>query len=151
MADLPRVDVVLISHNHYDHLDLVSVRALYRQAGGPPIFYVPLGVDAWLTARLGAHSGAHITALDWWDYVDHGGVDLHFLPVQHSSWRRPWDRNATLWGAWAVRHPDFNFFFAGDLAYSPDVRDIGRAMGGFGRSRPSGSGTAPRARRPRWR
>jgi len=131
LADLPRIDLVLISHNHYDHLDLASVRALYRQPGGPPLFLVPLGIDPWFKEEVSDGSGEHVRAFDWWQRIDYRGLDIHFLPIQHWSARTPWDRNRTLWGAWAVRHPQLSFFFSGDLGYSRDLRDIGRRLGGF--------------------
>jgi L-ascorbate metabolism protein UlaG (beta-lactamase superfamily) len=131
LADLPRIDAVLISHNHYDHLDLASVRALYRQAGGPPVFYVPLGVDLWFQAHVTDGSTERLRRMDWWESIAHEGVRLDFLPVQHWSARTPWDRDKTLWGAWAVRHPGFSFFFSGDLGYSRDIPDIGQRISGF--------------------
>jgi len=131
LADLPHIDMVLISHNHYDHLDLPTVRALYRQAGGPPMFFVPLGVDLWFAAHVTDGETGQLRPMDWWDEISYRGVEIRFLPIQHWSSRTLWDRNSTLWGAWALRHPSFSFFFAGDLGYSEDVQDIGRAVRGF--------------------
>jgi N-acyl-phosphatidylethanolamine-hydrolysing phospholipase D len=131
LDDLPHIDAVLISHNHYDHLDLPTVRALYRQPGGPPMFFVPLGVDRWFQAHVTGGKTEHLQPMDWWEEIFYRSIEVRFLPVQHSSWRTPWNRNATLWGAWAVTHPSFSFFFSGDLAYSKDLQDIGRAIGGF--------------------
>ena len=138
-ADLPHIDAVFISHNHYDHLDLDTVRRLAQQAGGSPIFYVPLGVDAWFAENVpGAHlSGEqrNVIAMDWDEVQRFDGnrqpFTIRFLAVQHWAARSPFDRNKTLWGSWAIEHPSFRFWFAGDLAYSPDVDDIGRAHGGF--------------------
>ena len=121
---LPHIDVVLISHNHYDHLDDASVRALANQAGGSPLFIVPLGIKAWLAAR----GITNAVELDWWQShpipTAAGPVDVVFTPSQHWSGRGLNDRMETLWGGYAVFAPDFQFFFAGDTAYSKDFRDI---------------------------
>jgi L-ascorbate metabolism protein UlaG (beta-lactamase superfamily) len=122
---LPHADVVLISHNHYDHLDLGTVKALNRQRGGPPMFFVPLGLKDWF-ARQGI---GKVTELDWWDSAAYMGLQLTLAPVQHWSARTLWDRNTTLWGAWVVEHPRLRFFFGGDFGYSPDLADIGRHFG----------------------
>jgi N-acyl-phosphatidylethanolamine-hydrolysing phospholipase D len=120
LAELPRIDAVVISHNHYDHLDAPSVRALAAQAGGPPLFVVPLGIKAWL-ADLGV---ANAVELDWWQSVRVGTVEIVFTPAQHWSGRSLSDRMATLWGGYAFFAPDFQLFFAGDTAYSKDFGDI---------------------------
>jgi len=120
LAELPHIDAVVVSHNHYDHLDAASVKALAAQAGGPPLFVVPLGVKAWL-------AGAGITnavELDWWQTARVAAVDIVFTPVQHWSGRSLTDRMETLWGGYAIFAPDFQVFFAGDTAYSKDFADI---------------------------
>jgi N-acyl-phosphatidylethanolamine-hydrolysing phospholipase D len=120
--DLPHVDVVAISHNHYDHLDRASVRALAGQAGGPPLFLVPLGVKSWL-AQLGI---THAVELDWWEAHVHSGtaVEFQLTPAQHWSGRGLSDRNRTLWGGWAVMGADFHWYFTGDTGYSKDFEDV---------------------------
>ena len=131
LEDLPHIDVVVISHNHYDHLDRTSVQALAKQAGGPPLFLVPLGIKSWL-ARLGITAAVE---LDWWDRHVHDGagrpaerrpVEFHFVPAQHWSGRSIRDRNKTLWGGWAVLGGDFQWFFTGDTGYSQDFADARR-------------------------
>jgi N-acyl-phosphatidylethanolamine-hydrolysing phospholipase D len=120
LAELPHIDAVLISHNHYDHLDAPSVRALAAQPGGPPLFIVPLGIKAWL-----ADTGiANAVELDWWQSARVGAVEIVFTPAQHWSGRSLTDRMATLWGGYAVFAPGFQLFFAGDTAYSQDFADI---------------------------
>ena len=131
LGDLPRVDVVALSHSHYDHLDRATVRALYRQPGEPPRFLAPLGVDDWLARHVCNGERDRIHALDWWQTTYIGALRATLLPVQHWSARTLWDRNATLWGAWALEAGGVRFFFAGDLGLSPDVDAIGAACGGF--------------------
>jgi L-ascorbate metabolism protein UlaG (beta-lactamase superfamily) len=130
LADLPRIDVVLISHNHYDHLDETSVRALAAQPGGPPLFVVPLGIERWL-------EGVGITnarALDWWDRIEVAGLAIHMTPVQHWSRRTLVDTNATLWGGYVVEGRadgrSRRVFFAGDTGYSAQhFKEIGARFG----------------------
>jgi L-ascorbate metabolism protein UlaG (beta-lactamase superfamily) len=124
-ADLPHVDAVVISHNHYDHLDLETVRRLNAQAGGPPKFFVGLGLKAWF-----AENGiGNVTEMDWWDKQSFMGLEFNFVPVQHWSKRTLSDANQTLWGGWVVRAPQFSFFFAGDTGYSKDFAEIGKRFG----------------------
>jgi N-acyl-phosphatidylethanolamine-hydrolysing phospholipase D len=126
-ADLPRIDAVVISHNHYDHLDRGSIRALAAQAGGPPLFLVPLGLKGWL-GRQGIRDAVE---LDWWDSHRLGAVEFHLTPAQHWSGRALHDRNRTLWGGWAALGPDFRWFFTGDTGYSKDFSDIRDRFQGF--------------------
>lgn len=124
VADLPHVDLVLVSHNHYDHLDEASVRALNAQAGGPPLFVVPLGLKAWLAS----HGIANAVELDWWQghklAAPAGEVEVMVVPAQHWSARGLNDRMNTLWGGFAVFASDCHLFFAGDTGYSRDFRDM---------------------------
>ncbi len=125
MVDLPPIDVVLISHNHYDHLDRQSVFELEqraKQAGRQTLFLVPLGLKAWF-ANLGVKN---VVELDWWDKFTVGAVDFHLTPVQHWSARTMADRSKTLWGGWAVFSPDFHWYFGGDAGYSKDFADTRR-------------------------
>ena len=124
---LPHIDVVVISHNHYDHLDLDSVAKLAEQKGGPPRFFVPLGLKDWFERR----GIGDVVELDWWQKVDYAGLELTFVPVQHWSKRTLMDENLSLWGGWVVHHPQLSFFFAGDTGYSMDFSDIGKRFGGF--------------------
>lgn len=135
--DLPHIDAVIISHNHYDHLDLTTVKRLSRQSGGSARFFVPLGLKAWFVGH-GMHD---VVELDWWECAHHAGLDLYLVPVQHWSARTSFDVNRTLWGGWIVdlpraidtaggeapparSQPAFRFFFAGDTGYSRDFQDI---------------------------
>jgi len=119
---LPHIDVVVISHNHYDHLDRDSVSALSRQSGGSPLFITPLGLKPWFR-ELGIEN---VKELDWWQSHRHRGVDFHCTPAQHWSGRGLRDRNRTLWCAWAVLGKDFHWFFSGDTGYSQDFADTRR-------------------------
>jgi len=127
VEQLPHIDLVLVSHNHYDHLDLDTVRALARQPGGEPLFVVPLGVDLWMREQ----GLTRVERFDWWDMRTLLGVELHFVPAQHWSARGLFDRNATLWGGWVLKAHGFSFYFAGDTGYSQDFADIGTRFGGF--------------------
>jgi N-acyl-phosphatidylethanolamine-hydrolysing phospholipase D len=120
--ELPHIDAVLVSHNHYDHLDLETVSRLNGQPGGPPKFFVGLGLKAWF-ADVGIEN---VEELDWWQSREIRGVKVHFTPVQHWSRRSLNDTNRTLWGGWLVDAPNFRFLHTGDTGYSPDFKDIGK-------------------------
>jgi len=120
ISDLPHIDLVLVSHNHYDHLDDASVRALARQGGGPPLYIVPLGLKSW----LGRRGIRNVVELDWWDEHKIGDVTVSVVPAQHWSSRGISDHMKTLWGGFAVFAPDCHLFYAGDTAYSRDFCDI---------------------------
>ena len=119
MEQLPPIDVVLISHNHYDHLDKHTVLALSNRAHSATLFIVPLGVKA-LFDELGV---ANVKELDWWDSINVKGVEFNFTPVQHWSARGLGDRSQTLWGGWAVFGPATHWYFSGDTGYSQDFSD----------------------------
>jgi len=133
---LPPIRAVLISHNHWDHLDKETVQRLMDRHPGIR-FYVPLGVQHWFQDHVRGVTldgpAKNVFALDWDDTATiQGGsapLTLQFLAVQHWSARMPWDRQQTLWGSWAVLHPRLRFWFSGDLGYSKDTQDIGRRLG----------------------
>lgn len=129
LARLPRIDLVVVSHNHYDHASRPCLRALARQPGGPPHFAVPLGMADWFARRV--TTKAPVVALDWWDSATVDGIRMTLCPAHHWSARTPWNRNHMLWGSWAVEAGGFRFWFSGDLAYSKDAEDIGERLGPF--------------------
>jgi L-ascorbate metabolism protein UlaG (beta-lactamase superfamily) len=124
---LPRIDVVLISHNHYDHLDLPTVRKLAALPAGSPLFLVPLGLKGWF-----ADNGIErVEEYDWWQARELGGARFTLVPVQHWSKRTLWDANQTLWGGWAMEIAGLRAIHTGDLGLSRDTRDIGERLGPF--------------------
>ncbi len=125
LGALPAVDFVLISHNHYDHLDLPTLRAL--SAAGTR-FLVPLGVAA-LLRECGI---GPVDELDWWDARELAGVTVHCVPARHWSGRTLTDDSATLWAGWVVLGPSRRFYFAGDSGYFGGFAEIGRRLGPFG-------------------
>jgi len=120
MAQLPHIDVVLISHSHYDHLDEASVRALGAQPGGSPLFLVPLRLAEWFRQR----GITRVIELDWWQSHVERGVEFMLTPARHWSSRTPFDRQQTLWGGFAVLAPEFRLIYTGDTGYSRDFTDI---------------------------
>lgn len=132
LANLPHIHAVLISHNHYDHLSKASMRALYRQSGGAPVIFAPLGIDLWLAEHVTNGDIEKIVRLDWWDSATIGDARVTLLPVQHWSSRTPWDRNTTLWGGFALERANgFRFFYSGDLGYSKDIAEIAKRFDSF--------------------
>ena len=126
LADLPRIDAVLISHDRYDHLDKDTVRHLARRGSR---FFVPLGIGAHLE-RWGVPA-AQIEELEWWQQRTLGGVQIVCTPTRHYSGRGPRDRSATLWSSWSVVGLRHRFFYSGDTGYSTLFRDIGARLGPF--------------------
>lgn len=120
IEELPPIDVVAISHNHYDHLDAASVIALNKRANGKTLFLVPLGIKKWFNAR----KIENVVEMDWWDERNELGLKFAFTPMQHWSKRTLWDTNQALWGGWLIQAEKFKFIFIGDSGYSKDFTDI---------------------------
>jgi len=126
LADLPPIDAVLVSHDHYDHLDMATVQHL---AARGTRFFVPLGIGAHLE-----HWGvplAQIEEMEWWQKKTLGGVEFVCTPTRHYSGRSLGDRSATLWSSWAVRGPSHRFFYSGDTGYGTHFAEIGTRLGPF--------------------
>jgi len=128
LADLPTLDAVVISHDHYDHLDAPTITAL---ATTGVHFYVPLGVGVHL--RSWDVPDAQITELDWWETapIDDGTVSLVCTPARHFSGRGPFDRNETLWASWAFVGDTHRVYFGGDTGMFEGFEAIGEAYGPF--------------------
>lgn len=114
ISKLPHIDVVLISHDHYDHLDLDTVRFLAKQANGSPQFLVGMGLKAWFQAYV---PDAKVKEMQWWDEMAVVEANFQFVPAQHSSGRKFTSKNSTLWGGWVIEYKGKKFYFAGDTAY----------------------------------
>lgn len=142
VEDLPVIDVVLVSHNHYDHLDYGTMtRLLKQQEEQQPDFFVPLGLKEWF-GRIGARS---VSELDWWEDETWKGWQLTAVPSQHFSGRGLGDRNMTLWCGWVMKKGAFTYYFAGDSGYCPYFKEIGDRLG------PMSLSTIPiGAYNPRW-
>ena len=122
--DLPHIDFVLISHDHYDHLDEPTVRHLAQEFN--PRFVVPLGIKRWLEDR----GITNVVELNWGESVTIGGVTVVCTPAQHGSGRTLADQGRRLWASWAVLGSK-RFYFAGDTGYYEHFKEIGAALGPF--------------------
>ncbi|WP_083460508.1 MBL fold metallo-hydrolase [Gulbenkiania mobilis] len=128
-TELPHIDGVLISHNHYDHLDRATIKALVRQPGGAPAFVVPLGLRAWLVEA--GVPAERVQEIDWWERTSLAGLSVTATPAQHWSKRSLWgDTNRTLWAGFAIRGSRHSLWYSGDTGYAADLfADIGRRIG----------------------
>src|SRR5207248_3877789 len=121
--DLPAISTVLVSHNHYDHCDLRTLRLLAVRFD--PLVITPLG-----NGRLVRSAGIRrIEELDWWQPAQRAPLPITATPAQHFSARTPFDRNRALWSGFIIAAPNARMFFAGDTAYAPFFRDIPRRLG----------------------
>jgi N-acyl-phosphatidylethanolamine-hydrolysing phospholipase D len=123
--DLPHIDAVIISHDHYDHLDVATVERLVREH--QPRFFVPLGMKEWLRD----HGARDVVELDWWEAAKFRGLTFTCTPAQHSSGRGLRDQNLRLWGSWVVAGAGKKLWFAGDTGYTTELREIGKRLGPF--------------------
>lgn len=135
VEDLPDIDAVCVSHNHFDHLDSETVINLNKKCGATLHWYVPMGLKECMIK----HDCINITELEWWDETIHHkhdnslpGVRFIFVPSQHWSRRGMLDENKSLWGSWCVIGSKQKFFFAGDTGYHDQVfKQIGYQYGPF--------------------
>lgn len=118
--DLPEIDVVLISHNHYDHLDINTIKKV--QATFDPLFITPLGVDLYLKKN----GVSKTVSLDWWEETTVSeSIDIAAVQAQHFSSRGPFDRDKTLWAGFVIKSQQGNIYFAGDTGYNTFFKEIG--------------------------
>ena len=118
LAELPPVDVVLVTHDHHDHLDPASIRELPASA----LYVTPLGNGPRLKKP-------NVVELDWWQTHQAGDLAITLVPARHWSMRAPWNRNATLWGGFVVRGPEGAAYHAGDTAWGDHFAEIGARSG----------------------
>ena len=124
IEDLPRIDVILISHNHYDHLDVKTLKTLNNMFS--PLVLVPLGDKS----RVESIGFAKVRQMDWWESVDTGSLTkITFTPTQHSSRRNLFDLDQSLWGSFYIQNDKHSVYFGGDAAYSTHYKDIRERLG----------------------
>lgn len=123
LENLPPVDVVMISHNHYDHMDLASLKAV--DAKFHPLFLVPLGDEK----RLKEAGIQNVVELDWWQEIKVKDATITFTRVQHWSNRGLFDKFKSLWGGYMVSTPNIKFYFAGDTGYSNHFKETFSKLG----------------------
>jgi len=123
---LPKIDAVLISHDHYDHLDYGSIKKLKHKVG---TFFTPLGLGAHLLKWGVAEE--NIVELDWWQTAQFQDLTFVSTPSQHFSGRGLSDRDKTLWCSWVITSTAETIFFSGDSGYAPHFKEIGQKYGPF--------------------
>lgn len=126
LSELPDIDYIVISHDHYDHLDMKTVQ-FFRDRRAE--FIVPLGVGSHL--RSWGIPDNRITELDWWENTVRGDLDFVATPAQHFSGRGLNDRNKTLWASWVIQDTDQTIYFSGDSGYGPHFKEVGEKYGPF--------------------
>jgi len=126
ISELPEIKGVLISHNHYDHLDKRTIEALHKKTEH---FYVPLGNGQYLV-DWGVDPGK-ITELDWWESANVGDLNIVATPANHLSGRVLIDQNQALWSSWVLHSKTQRVFFSGDGGYSEIFKEVGERYGPF--------------------
>jgi L-ascorbate metabolism protein UlaG (beta-lactamase superfamily) len=126
IEQIPYIDAIILSHDHYDHLDYGSIQQLKDKVGA---FYTPLGVGNHL--RSWGVQDSIIHELDWWDSIMLDNIQLVCAPAQHFSGRGLFDRATTLWSSWVVKADSMNVYFSGDGGYGPHFKEIGEKYGPF--------------------
>lgn len=123
---IPKIDAVLFTHDHYDHIDLKSIKKLMPK------------VDRWLVGLgIGRHlerwkvPSSNIAEFDWWEELDLNGVKITYTPSRHFTGRGPFDRQQTLWGGWAFKTDQQNIYWSGDGGYGEHYKEIGSRLGPF--------------------
>lgn len=124
--NFPKLDAIVISHDHYDHLDYETVKKLKDRTEK---FYAPLGVAAHLK-RWGVED-SKIVELNWWESSKFDNISFTATPSQHFSGRGLTNRNSTLWCSWVIKSDKYNLFFSGDSGYHKEFKEIGEKYGPF--------------------
>ena len=126
LQELPPIEGLILSHDHYDHLDVPTIEYLAQRVQR---YFVPLGVKARLTG-MGVPA-ERVSEFDWWQAERHDGVQVTATPSQHFSGRTLTDRNSTLWASWVIESGGQRIFYSGDSGYFGGFRQIGERFGGF--------------------
>ncbi|MDC3351418.1 MBL fold metallo-hydrolase [Gammaproteobacteria bacterium] len=121
---IPHIDIITVSHNHYDHLDIHSLKEISKKHP-EAIFLVPAGDEKLLKRK----KIKNVYNFDWWESIEHKDFLITFTPVQHWSKRSLFDRNKSLWGGWFFKHKDYSLYHAGDTGYSKDFIDTKIKLG----------------------
>ncbi len=124
--DLPEIDLLLLSHDHYDHLDLASMKKLIPKTKE---YFVAFGCGRHLES-WGVDSSI-IKEFDWWDHSSFEGIEITFTPSRHFSGRGLQDRAKSLWGGWAFKTHKENIYFSGDGGYGNHFKEVGERLGPF--------------------
>ena len=124
LEDIPRIDIVTVSHNHYDHLDIDSLQKISTYHPNA-VFLVPAG-DLKLLNRKKIKNAFEF---EWWESFNSNNIKFTFTPVQHWSKRGLFDRNKSLWGGWYIQYLDYALYHAGDTGYSDDFKDTKNKLG----------------------
>ncbi|WP_374074545.1 MBL fold metallo-hydrolase [Bdellovibrio bacteriovorus] len=124
ISELPAVDIVVVSHAHYDHLDLPTLRELAKRDTNT-MFLVPLGDEALLKSE----GIQNVKEMDWWENMQIKNLTLTFTPAQHWTQRGLFDTNKTLWGGWHIQGKNLKALYTGDTGYSQDFIDIRKKLG----------------------
>lgn len=126
VSELPKIDAILISHDHYDHLDKSTIKQF---VGTSTEFIVPLGVGEHLLDW--GIKNTNIVELNWGESISHGGIKFIATPARHFSGRGILDRNKTLWASWVIQGKHDKLFFSGDSGYGDHFKEIGHRYGPF--------------------
>ena len=121
---IPKIDVVTVSHNHYDHLDIRSLKKISKNHPDA-VFLVPAGDEKLLQRKR----IKNVYNFNWWESIEHKEFVFTFTPVQHWSKRSLFDRNKSLWGGWYIKNQDYSIYHAGDTGYSKDFIDTRLKLG----------------------
>jgi L-ascorbate metabolism protein UlaG (beta-lactamase superfamily) len=124
LDEMPPIDIVLVTHNHRDHLDPWSIRKL----GNGPTYVVPQGNRKLISSMA---KSAKIIELDWWETTTIDTVEVMLVPARHWSMHWPWDRNEGLWGGYVIRGPEGTAYHSGDTAFWDTFAEIGKRSGGI--------------------